>query len=1453
MRTSAAVLVIFSCSLLLIDNAWTMVDTSSFLIYNHDHVKCVRVVSTSLVTAAQCDPASPEQQFRWASNGRLLSLSLKLCLAAQDVKDWVKILPVPCDETSTLQQWECKNETLVGLKGVELHFNYGNRNEKNIMVYKGSGSWSRWTVYGTNRNLCTHGFKEVISLGGNAYGAACQFPFKFGESWFAECTVEGRSDGQLWCATTTDYTKDKQWGFCPTKSSTGWDVDPVTGVLYQRNTQAVLTWSQARTSCQQQGADLLSIVELHEQTFISGLTNILGTSLWIGLNSLDFQSGWQWSNSNPFRYLNWAPGHPSTDPGTNCAVLNPMRASKWESMNCNKKMGYICRKGNSTELTPVVLSNQEQFYCPLGWVPYYGNCYWLRREKKSWTDAQAACRKDESELVSVLNIEEHSFIISQSGYMEADQLWIGLSDRSTQNLFEWSDRSHVTLTRWTTGEPSHTTNLLEDCVFMGGKDGLWSDHMCERELGFICKKKASTKQSEGGAVSNTGCKPGWIRRLSYCYLISAETKSFEEAKGACTSKAARIVDIADRYENAFLISLVGLRPEKYFWMGLSNMRNPDHFKWSDGTNAKFTHFNIGMPDRHQGCVAMLTGTGAGLWDVLSCDSLQKYVCKQMAEGVTTTAVPPTTRPLSCHPGWTSKPNSQFCFKVFEEEKENRKTWLEARDYCRAIGGDLISLHSETQVDNLPSEYPSLSQLNSGRYYHSTAAWIGFRMEPNGGFVWSDESPSDYENWGYGEPNNYNDNEHCAETTFFYSHSWNDMDCERYNDWICQIRRGQAPKPPPTAVTVAEFNTTVDGWLEVNGSQYYINSDKMSMDDAQSYCKRNHGNLVVITGDTERRFLWRQFSRSNMDQYYIGMTVELDKSFSWIDGSPVVYTAWNKNEPNFANNDENCVTMYRSNGYWNDINCGLPLPSICKRSSSFVNTTIAPTTPSRGGCAPEWTAFQGKCYKFVAQADGKTWKAARDYCIKQGGNLLSVQNPREQAFLTTRMLVADSDMWMGLNDVNWEMRFLWTDGKAVTFTNWAKGHPVSHPGGSYMSMEEYDCVVMVNNPASIVGVWKVEDCGLSRGFVCKRNLDSQIAPAVTTAAPSGYFRLGNDSYKLQKELMSWEEARRQCKADDADMASILNSAAQAHTVLRTHALQQPIWIGLNSNLTKGGLYKWVDGWKMSYSRWGEDEPKSNLACVYIDIDGHWKTTTCNNTYYSLCKRSTDVPPTEPPQLPGNCPEPKRRKTWLPFRGHCYTFMTSSIENWAHATVECMRMDASLVSIEDPMEAAFIQERLEMLQDGSRSFWIGLHRSHEGEWMWIDKAPVDYTNWMSRTSGYGECVSIKSDTSEWERTSCSRSRPYICKRPKVIPPTEKHQPIAAPVQEAPHSYAGLAVAVVMVVAAVAGLAVFLFHRRPSLPVLGECTFDNRLYFNNPTRTQTPIDTKGLVANIEQNERA
>uniref|UniRef100_A0A8C9WMS0 Macrophage mannose receptor 1 n=1 Tax=Scleropages formosus TaxID=113540 RepID=A0A8C9WMS0_SCLFO len=1404
---------------------------SSFLIYNVDHNRCVTATSSNSIKAEPCNPTRDTQRFRWVSEKRLLSVAHKLCLGAQSLKDWVKVLLFPCDEKSEVQHWECKNDTLFGLQGNFLHLCC--LSHKMIHIdYSQDLMADLMLKY--DRSLFP---VEIFTLGGNGFGAPCQFPFKYEKKWYADCTLAGRSDGQLWCAIETDYDKDKKWGFCPTKCE--WFDSKNLRLV---NTQAALTWHQARKSCQQQSADLLSIVELHEQSYISGLTDNLGTSLWIGLNSLDFESGWQWSNGNPFRYLNWAPGHPSSEPGLNCAVLNSAKASKWESNSCSKKLGYICRKGNSTSLIPF-RSNQPSF-CPSHWMQYAGNCYYLERTKKIWQDALSACHKEGGDLASIHNVEEQSFIISQ--LKPTDELWIGLNDQKTSMLFDWSDRTHVTFTNWQVGEPTHASNMQEDCVLIRGKEGKWADYLCEKEFGYICKKKASSKPSGTPQVISPGCKAGWTRFGSYCYYVGSEAKTFDEAKQTCQSSSSYLVDITSRYENAFLISFVGLRPEKYFWIGLSNTEERENFVWTNTKNVRFTHFNIGMPGTKLGCVAMTTGEFAGLWDVISCTSKEKYICKHMAEGVLSTLPPPTTRPLSCLPEWKPLGNRDFCYKIFKKVSKDKKTWFEARDFCRAIGGDLVSIHSDSDLDNSMSRGPMVED-----------AWIGLNaLNPNAGFVWSDGSTVSYENWGYGEPNNHNDAELCGEVSFYFGRPWNDRHCESFNNWICQIQKG--------AFFSLDYNMTKDGWIEYNGTQYYINNQKLAMEDARAFCKKNLGDLAVITAKSERTFLWRQVKDFDRNSYYIGLTVDLDKSFQWVDGTPISYVAWENNDHSHLYTS--CTQTHHGScapaGFWNDINCGVVLPSICERSQSVpINTTAAPTPPPKGGCPPDWIHFQNKCYKVFGaiSSDWKPWQEARTYCINLGGNLASILNEQEQAFLTTKLLDMPSDMWIGLNDINWEMRFLWTDGKGVYYTNWAKGHPASVPDGRYLFMdEEFDCVAMLTSSPSLAGLWKVEDCLASRGFICKRNIDPQINPPATTAFPSTYQRLGNSSFKVVAQKMNWDEARRQCKADDAELASIMDPVMQAFIILRFHRYKEPLWIGLNSNVTSG-YFRWIDNWRLRFSNWASGEPKNNLACVYANVDRKWKTVSCTETHYALCRRSSDIAPTEPSQLPGTCPESKKRRTWVPFRGHCYAFMSSTKENWAHASTECIRMGGALISIEDPLEANFIQQNLEILQDSTRSFWIGMYKTHNGQWLWIDNTVVDYTNWMAgepSNTVNEECVELYSDTAKWNNVHCSRYKSYICKVAKgkesdglwtktIDSTAEKQKQLIIS--------AGIAIAVVIMILTVLGLAGFFLYKRQRKPIQGECTFDNTLYFNSEPSRTTTVDTKALVEHIEQNEQA
>ncbi|KAF6131555.1 mannose receptor C-type 1 [Phyllostomus discolor] len=1435
-----------------------LLDTRHFLIYNEDHKRCVEAISSSAVQTAVCNPDTEAQRFRWVSESQIMSVAFKLCLGVPSKTDWVAVTLYDCDSKSELQKWECKNDTLLGIVGEDLFFNYGNRQEKNIMLYKGSGLWSRWRIYGTTDDLCSRGYEAMYTLLGNANGASCVFPFKFENKWYADCTSVGSSDGWLWCGTTANYDMDKLYGYCPLKfegSESLWKKDPLTGIFYQINSKSALTWHQARKSCQQQNAELLSITEIHEQTYLTGLTSTLTSGLWIGLNSLSVNSGWQWSEGSPFRYLNWLPGSPSAEPGTSCVSLNPGKNAKWENLKCAQRLGYICKKGNTTLNNFVIPSESDvPTNCPHQWWPYAGNCYKIHREeKKIQTDAVVACRKEGGNLASIHTIEELDFIISQLGYEPNDELWIGLNDKKIQMLFEWNDETPVTFTKWLRGEPSHENNRQDDCVVMKGKDGYWADETCERPLGYICKMK-SQAQGPGVVEVDAGCKKGWKRYGFYCYMIGHTLSTFAEANQTCVNEKAYLTTVEDRYEQAFLTSFVGLRPEKYFWIGLSDIQNKGTFQWTIEEQVQFTHWNVEMPGRKPGCVAMKTGIAGGLWDVLKCEEKAKFVCKYWAEGVTRPPEPTTTPEPKCPEDWGTTSKSSLCFKLFTKGIHEKKTWFEARDFCRALGGDLASINNKEEKQTI------WRLITASATYHELF-WLGLTYgSPSEGFTWSDGSPVSYENWAYGEPNNYGNTEYCGELKGDPTMSWNDINCEHLKNWICQIHKGQTPKPEPTPAPEDNPPVTEDGWVIYKDYQYYFSKEKETMDNARGYCKKNFGDLVSIQSESEKKFLWKYVNKNEAQPaYFIGLSISLDKKFAWMDGSKVNYVAWATGEPNFANDDENCVVMYSNSGFWNDINCGYANPFICQRHNSSINTTAIPATQvPPGGCKEGWSFYNNKCLKIFGfvQEERKAWQEARNDCRGLGGSLVSIRNEREQAFLTYQMKDSTFHAWIGLNDINSEHTFLWTDGQGVHYTNWGKGYP----GGrrSSLSYEDADCVVIMGDKSKEAGKWMDDTCESKRGYVCQTRPDPSLPNSPATVPTDGFIKYGKSSYSLVKLSLKWYDAEDYCKHQTSSMASILDPYSNAFAWMQIQTFNEPVWIGLNSNLT-GGDYVWTDRWRMRYTNWAADEPKLKSACVYLDLDGTWKTAHCNESFHFLCKRSDEVPATEPPQLPGRCPE-SEHSAWIPFHGHCYYIESSYTRHWGQASLECLRMGASLVSIESAAESSFLSYRVEPLQ-GKTNFWIGLYRNVEGKWIWMNNNPVSFVNWNTGdpSGDRNDCVALIASSGFWNNIHCSSYKGYICKRPKIVDPepthtlmTTKADPRKMSPSKQPSSVAGVVVIVVLLIVMGAGLAAYWFYKKRRVHLPQENTFENTLYFNS--RTNAGIsDTKDLVGNIEQNEHA
>ncbi|XP_053186720.1 macrophage mannose receptor 1-like [Scomber japonicus] len=1349
-------------------------------------------------------------EIRWTTGDRLLVPWRNKCLGVQGKSVGSEISVYDCDENSELQKWECKNGTLLALKGQELYIELTADNT--AILSKTIGPNNHLTISGTSSGACTKTYRALYTIGGNAYGQPCMFPFLYKDHWYSDCT---KADSRvLWCATQTKY-ENELWGFCPTNSKTSWAKHSTTGDSYQLNTQSALTWSQAEASCKQQAASLLSITDPNEQAYITALLSQggrgLGNKLWTGL-ILDPEHGWQWSNGEPYRYLNWDSGHPLSSPGQLCGIANGEVMYSWQSSLCNKKLGYICySKGVVARPTTA----DTRGFCSRPWIPYNNHCFHLNRAKKSWSDAQRECRKEGGDLVSIRNVEDQSFVISQLGYGPTDELWIGMNDRKKEGVFDWSDHSTVRFTSWEYESPSISTDQ-KDCVLIRGKIGNWADRVCEEKHGFICMKMGDSEPSGDEVDQNLGCKNGWKRHGSYCYSVGTKTKTFDEAKDDCKSSDSYLADISNGVDNAFLVSLVGLRPEKYFWLGLSNQRNIDEFVWTNTDNVRFTHWNAEMPGHQQGCVAMTTGIFAGLWDVLPCTNKEKYICKHLAEGAVLTPAPPTVLPPSCAEGWFPIGPGNKCYKYFTES--SRMTWYEARDYCRATGGDLLSIHSEAEIQTI--------------HGHSKV-WIGLNIpDPITGYVWSDGSSVNFQHWQDGEPNNQNNAESCAEMHVFmkmWGSTWNDVPCEMYKGFLCQIRAGVTPKTPDTINP--DVNITSDGWLEWNGNQYYIQEDRQAMEDARKFCQKRHGDLVSINSEAERVFLWKQKSR-RYGTFWIGLNVELDGTYEWMDGSPVVFQKWAEGQPDFKNYDENCAIMNYYTGFWHDYNCGNEYEAICKRSGSTpANTTVAPTVPPKGGCPPQWKKFNSKCYNIISQK--VTWDGARKQCQAMGGNLASIPSRHVNVFLMTQMAdTPTTDLWIGLHDL-YDTGFYWTDGQPRSYYNF-----------------EQKCVVLKNSLPG-PGKWIKQSCNETNGFVCHRSIDPSF-PDSADPLFTDYVKLVNDSMKVVTQNMTWAEAKRHCEGDGAKLVSLKDEWKQAYVELMALNLQAPLWIGLNKMETDG-YFRYIDGWPMTFTRWYWGEPRSDRPCVYIDVNGKWKTALCNQTMNSVCMKSTDVPPTESSEFPGVCPEiPSlpfgQNVIWQPFKGYCYIFFPD-MKQWPDAAANCIQHGGTLASIEDPAEQTFIQKSLKIFEDSYTSFWIGLYKTKKGAWMWFDKTIMDYTNWGVGGPDYHNYGAISTSNGTWWQRSQYHGRPYICKTPKVLVPKPSPTPTSVIVH---HGHVALAVVLTISGIALGAVIAFLLFKKSGrhLPILDNLhAFDNPLFSNTDRSQSDLLDTNKLVENAEE----
>jgi C-type mannose receptor len=146
------------------------------------------------------------------------------------------------------------------------------------------------------------------------------------------------------------------------------------------------------------------------------------------------------------------------------------------------------------------------------------------------------------------------------------------------------------------------------------------------------------------------------------------------------------------------------------------------------------------------------------------------------------------------------------------------------------------------------------------------------------------------------------------------------------------------------------------------------------------------------------------------------------------------------------------------------------------------------------CLEGWKEFGNSCYLFVLptlQIRGMSWEDARDNCLRNGSDLVSIQTSSERDFIFKQIRaknVTKDGFWIGLfrNRTTGDHKegWVWSDGNI--FKNpgqWAVGQPENYPHNE-------NCARIYSYDKGFG--WHDRSCALLSSSVCKKKKGALIS-------------------------------------------------------------------------------------------------------------------------------------------------------------------------------------------------------------------------------------------------------------------------------------------------------------------------------------------------------------------------
>jgi hypothetical protein len=96
--------------------------------------------------------------------------------------------------------------------------------------------------------------------------------------------------------------------------------------------------------------------------------------------------------------------------------------------------------------------------------------------------------------------------------------------------------------------------------------------------------------------------------------------------------------------------------------------------------------------------------------------------------------------------------------------------------------------------------------------------------------------------------------------------------------------------------------------------------------------------------------------------------------------------------------------------------------------------------------PITSPINGHTYYLLSQ---NTWTGAQAEAVTLGGNLVTIRNAAEEAWIQETFGSSSHRLWIGLTDQEVEGTFVWISGEVSTYRNWDPGEPNDQGGEDYV--------------------------------------------------------------------------------------------------------------------------------------------------------------------------------------------------------------------------------------------------------------------------------------------------------------------------------------------------------------------------------------------------------------------